>query len=194
MVSGAGERPAKSSLTSPVYVFPDCAPLWRAFAHLAYQYSKKYTQSSAMTESVRVRVQKRACHAATGRLCYGDSVGWSQHMSTIFPGRSTQGFEELIRDAVSSLKGQQWAECQKTCRRGAKRTQILAMGCSTPKLDMWRGCLACPENGRILLANVLQSSSRTFSCVSFSSIFAFKEGMWETPISALGGSPTVSGR
>jgi hypothetical protein len=39
VVRGAGERPAKSSLTSPVYVFPDCAPLWRAVVHLAYQYS-----------------------------------------------------------------------------------------------------------------------------------------------------------
>src|SRR5262249_44646064 len=33
---------------------------------------------------------------------------------------------------------------------------------------------------------------RTFSCVSFPSVFAFKEGMWDTPISALGGSPTVT--
>ena len=41
VVSGAGERPAKSLLTSPVYVFPDCAPLWRAVTHLAYQYAKK---------------------------------------------------------------------------------------------------------------------------------------------------------
>src|SRR5215471_4045021 len=55
------------------------------------------------------------------------------------------------------------------------------------------GAAPRPENARILLANVLQSSSRTFSCVSFPSVFAFKEGMWDTPISALGGSPTVSG-
>ena len=40
----------------------------------------------------------------------------------------------------------------------------------------------------------LQSSSSTFSCVSFPSIFAFQEGMWDTQISALLGSPTVSGR
>jgi hypothetical protein len=43
------------------------------------------------------------------------------------------------------------------------------------------------------LANLLQSSSSTFSCVSFPSFFAFQEGMWDTQISALGGSPTVSG-
>ena len=36
--------------------------------------------------------------------------------------------------------------------QGAKRTQILAMGCSTPGLALWRGCLACRFNGRILLA------------------------------------------
>ena len=41
------------------------------------------------------------------------------------------------------------------------------------------------------MANVLQSSSRTFSCVSFPSVFAFKEGMWDTRISALGCWPTV---
>ena len=36
VVSGAGEKPAKSSLTSLVSVLPDCAPLWSAFAYLAY--------------------------------------------------------------------------------------------------------------------------------------------------------------
>jgi hypothetical protein len=45
VVRGAGERPAKSSLTSPVYVLPDCASLWKAFAHLAYKYSKKSARS-----------------------------------------------------------------------------------------------------------------------------------------------------
>jgi hypothetical protein len=38
----------------------------------------------------------------------------------------------------------------------------------------------------------LQSSSSTFSCVSFPSFFAFQEGMWDTQISALLSSPTVS--
>jgi len=44
------------------------------------------------------------------------------------------------------------------------------------------------------LANLLQSSSSTFSRVSFLSFFAFKEGMLGTPISVLGGWPTVSPR
>src|SRR5262245_61635296 len=48
--------------------------------------------------------------------------------------------------------------------------------------------------GRILLANLLQSSRSTFSRGNFPSCFAFQEGMWDTPMSALGGSPTVSGR
>src|SRR5438093_13067525 len=50
------------------------------------------------------------------------------------------------------------------------------------------------DNLRILLANQLQSSGSTFSCVSFPSFFAFQEGMWDTQISALPSSPTVSGR
>src|SRR5262245_34593187 len=54
--------------------------------------------------------------------------------------------------------------------------------------------LRLSSNGRILLANLLQSSSSTFSCVSFPSVFAFQEGMWDTQISALLNSPTVSGR
>jgi hypothetical protein len=33
-----------------------------------------------------------------------------------------------------------------------------------------------------------------FSCVSFPSFFAFQEGMWDTHISALLSSPTVSTR
>src|SRR5215216_1979518 len=47
--------------------------------------------------------------------------------------------------------------------------------------------------GRILLANLLQSSRSTFSWRSFLSFLAFKEGMLSTPISVLGGWPTVSG-
>src|SRR5438445_13341325 len=39
----------------------------------------------------------------------------------------------------------------------------------------------------------LQGSRSTFSCVSFPSVFAFQDDMWDTQISAPGGSPTVSG-
>src|SRR5712691_10274210 len=49
------------------------------------------------------------------------------------------------------------------------------------------------ENGGILLVNLLQSSRSTLSCGSFLSFLAFKEGMLSTPISILGGWPTVSG-
>ena len=52
----------------------------------------------------------------------------------------------------------------------------------------------CPQNGRILLANLLQSSNSTFSCIHFRSFFAFQAGMWDPRISALLSSPTVSGR
>ena len=43
------------------------------------------------------------------------------------------------------------------------------------------------------MANLLPSSSSAFSRRSFPSFFAFQEGMWETQISALPSSPTVSG-
>src|SRR4051794_3928717 len=33
--------------------------------------------------------------------------------------------------------GQQSAGCRTTCGRGAKRTQILAIGCSTPELTLY---------------------------------------------------------
>src|SRR5437868_12894747 len=49
-----------------------------------------------------------------------------------------------------------------------------------------------PTQHGILLANLLQSSSSTFSYVSFPSFFAFKEGMWVTQNSALLNSPTVT--
>ena len=45
---------------------------------------------------------------------------------------------------------------------------------------------------RILLVNLLQSSRSTFSRGSFLSFVAFKEGMLGTPISVLGGWPTVT--
>jgi hypothetical protein len=68
----------------------------------------------------------------------------------------------------------------------------------SPCPDLARGRGGKPPgllyNGLILLANLLQSSSSTFSQESLPSFFAFKEGMLDTPISALGGWPTVSGR
>jgi hypothetical protein len=48
------------------------------------------------------------------------------------------------------------------------------------------------SNEGILLANLLQSSRSTFADASFPRFFAFKEGMWDTQISALWSSPTVS--
>src|SRR5215831_21350474 len=47
------------------------------------------------------------------------------------------------------------------------------------------------KNVRILLANLLQGSRSTFSCVNFPGVSAFQEGMWDTHMSALPGSPTV---
>jgi hypothetical protein len=89
--------------------------------------------------------------------------------------------------------GQQNTGCPKTYGRGAKQTEMFDMSCWTLRLALWWGCLACRRNGGILLANLLQSSSSTFSCVSFPGFFAFQEGMWDTHISALLSSPTVSG-
>jgi hypothetical protein len=69
-------------------------------------------------------------------------------------------------------------------------------------VDLWTKflCRVYRENHhscllyRILLANLLQSSRSTFSRGSILSFFAFKEGMLGTPISVLGGWPTVSAR
>jgi hypothetical protein len=44
------------------------------------------------------------------------------------------------------------------------------------------------------LANLLQGSRSTFACACFPRFLAFKEGMWDTQISALLSSPTVSAR
>jgi hypothetical protein len=48
------------------------------------------------------------------------------------------------------------------------------------------------KKGGILLANLFQGSSSTFSGARFPAFLAFKEGMWDTHIAALLGSPTVS--
>ena len=53
---------------------------------------------------------------------------------------------------------------------------------------------AVSKKGGILLANLLQGSRSTFSCVRFPSFFAFQDGMWDTQFSALLSSPTVSAR
>jgi hypothetical protein len=73
---------------------------------------------------------------------------------------------------------------------------------SSSRLSASRWRSRCPSatfarignaNGLILLANFLQRSTTAFSCARFPRLFAFKEGMYDTQISALLGSPTVSG-
>jgi hypothetical protein len=44
-------------------------------------------------------------------------------------------------------------ECQKTYERGAKRTEILGMGCSIPRLTQWKESSACRFNRRLLLVH-----------------------------------------
>jgi hypothetical protein len=59
---------------------------------------------------------------------------------------TSPGSHEVGR--LERWKGQQWVGCRKTCGRGAQWTQILAMGCSTPQLDLERGAPGCRNNGR----------------------------------------------
>jgi hypothetical protein len=58
-------------------------------------------------------------------------------------------------------------------------------------LPIYQRCKRRPaevsKKGWILLANLLQRSRSTFSWGSFLSFFAFKEGILDTQISALGG-------
>src|SRR5215217_1902200 len=52
---------------------------------------------------------------------------------------------------VRSLERREYqpsVECRKTYGRGAKRTEILGMGCSTPRLASRWGYPACADNGR----------------------------------------------
>ena len=61
---------------------------------------------------------------------------------------STSTFHQvLIRRIVAPIKGQQRVECRKICGKGAKRTQILGMSCSTLRLPLRQGSPACPVNG-----------------------------------------------
>src|SRR4029450_2050745 len=59
--------------------------------------------------------------------------------------------------------------------------------------DTHRG-IRVSQIDRILLANLLQGSRSTVSCASCPKLFALKEGIWDTHISALLSSPTVSGQ
>ena len=59
---------------------------------------------------------------------------------------------------------------------------------------IWQRFLRGSFKDRILLVNLLQSSRSPFSRGSFLSFFVFKDGMWVTSISVLGGWPTVSDR
>jgi len=73
-------------------------------------------------------------------------------MSSHGPGRDScvrqmPGSPHLRGDSVCHPRD---AACRKTCGRGAMRTQIFDMTCSTFRLALWQGCLACRFNGRFL--------------------------------------------
>ena len=78
-------------------------------------------------------------------------------------------------------------ECPKTSRLAPNATLISGTVFSTRRTRLQPHIPFCTENGRILLANLLQRSRSTFSWGSFLSFFAFKEGILDTQISALGG-------
>jgi len=61
--------------------------------------------------------------------------------------RQTDARSAHLRDV--SWRRPRGAACRKTSGRGAKRTQICGMGCSTPKLALESGCPACRFNGRL---------------------------------------------
>jgi hypothetical protein len=75
VASGAGERPAKSSLTSPVFSLSDGPPLWSAFAHLAYtcsRHQKKRSQAlPAVSEIACVRCQYLRLQVGSERIGLG---------------------------------------------------------------------------------------------------------------------------
>jgi hypothetical protein len=48
---------------------------------------------------------------------------------------------------VAPLQGQQNTGCRKTWGKGVKRTEIIIMDCSTPRLALWQGSPACRKNG-----------------------------------------------
>jgi hypothetical protein len=70
--------------------------------------------------------------------------------------------------------------CASTVGQGGLLHSILGMSCWTAWPSIFAQMSNCADNGRILLANLLQSSSSTFSWGSFLGFFAFKEGMWDT--------------
>ena len=70
--------------------------------------------------------------------------------------------EESSRGWSAVREGQSDTECRKTCGRGVKRTQILAMGCSTPRIDLQWGFSFCALNGRFLVALRHGRGVRTF--------------------------------
>src|SRR6266446_7903838 len=68
----------------------------------------------------------------------------------MFPRHEGQAPEDLITGVVSSCEGSPRAGCRKTCWRGAKLTEILAMGYSTYWLALGCRCSSCRRNGRFL--------------------------------------------
>ena len=52
------------------------------------------------------------------------------------PASTSTCHQDLIRRMVVPRAGQQRVACRKTYDKGAKRTQIFAMGCSTPRLAL----------------------------------------------------------
>jgi hypothetical protein len=119
------------------------------------------------------------CYTANGRYPCPWKGAWG--FSPIPPKRYTPGIMRWVLAEVGRIL---------TCSKRPYILDISASYCiraSMPELTITR-----LVRSTILLANLLQSSRSTFSWGSFLSFFAFKEGMLGTPISVLGGWPTVS--
>jgi hypothetical protein len=91
------------------------------------------------------------------------STGSAQSGSTQwYTGVSDSSYERAVSKDRAAREGRPsgkfWRSrgkisgCQKTCGRGAKRTQILGMGCSTLRLALRQESPACLENGDFLFA------------------------------------------
>jgi len=150
---------------------------WRFFR------SAVHSPTSSVARKHAERGESAGCHAGTGPYALCNKVGHhagagpvgALSLTGLGPGPRRPGC------------------CPKTSRPTTNSTLICELSCRARYAGKIAPCVSCTDNGRILLANQLQSSGSTFSCVSFPSFFAFQEGMWDTQISALPSSPTVSG-
>jgi len=144
--------PTTPLICPPTYRFGCPRPCPRQCPQRARRDSRRGQQGGPVSGGPRVAPAGGEQSRAESLTLVGRCGGITQPVGPRSLRCSAASSSSVASQGIStSLEGQPRVECRKTCARGDKRTEIIQMSYSTPKLGLWQGLPTCPFNGRFPL-------------------------------------------